>query len=810
MSFINVKKSPKKAKEPKPRTAQETIPYYSIYDDGIIESKPQFFTKAYKLDDINFSAASDVEQEKIFDNYVRFLNSFSSNTRIQLVIHNKTIDNETAIQKVKIRMKSDSYNEYREDYNKLLEIQSKSGRNNIITDKYLVIGVEAVDVEEARIQLGRNDSEIKKQLTRLAKTSKPIVKTQTIEDRLTTIQEIITNKEIKGDERIDIATLTKRGDSTKDFIAPSGFYFNSINDFRMGNLYARTIFVKNYPSLLNTDVVSSIASLPINVVASYNIIPLSQDKAIKKLNDKATGIRGDVIDAEKQAFKAGYSGDLISPKLKYAHEQANELIEEVQSGDQKLFLFSCTFLITADTLDELNMNEQTLLTELNTFIIKADRLSFRQEDGFKTVLPLCRDDGITPFTMPSDNVALFIPFNSVELMDEGGIYYGLNANTKNMLIYDRTKGNNPNGIIVGTPGSGKSMAAKQEIASVFLNTDDDIIIIDPEGEYSELIKAFNGAEIKLAQGSTLFLNPFDMDLQYGDEDNQTNLDPVKVKSDYILSLVDTMIGKTRSLTLPEQSLISSAVVKMYRPYLEQMRLLQDKSITCQPEFSPTLIDFIDAIRSENNPYAPDLAAQLELYTTTHDIFAHKTNIEVNNRFTVYNIKSLGSGLKETGYMVCLDHIWNTIIANFAKGKRTRIYIDEAHHALKTPTAAEYLSTIWRRARKWDGVPTAITQSIVDFNSEAGFSVLDNSSFMMILSQKPTGIEILRDHYNLSESQLAFIDESPFGQGLIRKDGVTIPFVNEFPQNLLLYKLFTTKPDDKKKHNTQKTDRKSLF
>ena len=424
------------------------------------------------------------------------------------------------------------------------------------------------------------------------------------------------------------------------------------------------------------------------------------------------------------------------------------------------------------------------------------------EVGFKTALPLGINDLSVQLSieklLPTDSVSLFIPFTSKELMQKGGMYYGLNAVSHNLLLFNRLNSKNQNGLILGQPGSGKSFSAKREMINVFLTTKDDIYVIDPESEYAHMAQLLDGSVIHLEAGAKVYINPFDMDVQYGDEEGKSGTDPVKMKSDYICMLCESAMGGRYEITNIQKSIIDRVVIQLYKPYLKHMRELNDSSITCDTDASPTMEQFYSLLMDQPEPEAQNIALSLEIYCLgSFDTFAHKTNVDVNNRFTVYDIKDIGNGMKEMGLQVCLNHIWNKIIDNQKNNKRTWFYIDEFHILTKTRSSAEFLQQIWKRARKWGGIPTAITQNVEDLlNSEESRAIINNCEFIMMLSQSPIDRAALAEMYHISDAQLNYITNSPPGQGLIYNGEGIIPFIDKFPKDTKLYKIMSSKPGER--------------
>lgn len=785
-----------------PKTAQETLPYSHVYNSGVIEDAPGHYSKSYALTDLNFKVASQETQEEIFSKYQEMLDSFEAGTRIQLVINNKNISDEEAFGNIQCKPQRDEYNSYRSELNSVLRQKMTEGRNSITSEKYIVVGAKLPNIKEVATYFTRVDNQLAGHFRSLA--NNPDVKSEphTIGRRLKIIHDILNigDENALNEEDIDLEKLAAKRLSTKNIVAPVGFRFDA-DSFRVGDKYACALFVKDFPSSLTTEFMGDISALPFNMVASFTADAKDMDEANKEIKRSMSGIRGNLIEAQKAAFKNGYSGDLVSPDLKYAQEQAEELNDSVRNGDQKMYDFTVVFLVFADSKSELKSNCKTLISAGSKYSLVINKLMYQQELGFKTALPLCRNDMKVMRSMKTEDISLFLPFTTRELSQKGGMYYGLNATSNNMIVFNRLAAKNQNGIILGVPGSGKSFTAKREMINVFLTTNDDIIIIDPENEYLPIGKAFNGTIINLEPGTDVYLNPFDMDIHYGDDENGRASNPVTMKSDFICMLCETMLGNGYELNSIEKSIIDRVVTQLYRPYLEHMeRDIKDKTVTCDRMASPTLDALREALSEQPEPEAQNIALAIEMYSTgNYDTFAHHTRVDGNldNRLLIYNIKNIGTGMKELGLQVCLNDVWNRIIENQKKGKRTWFYIDEFHLLTKTKASADFLIQIWRRARKWGGIPTAITQNVTSLmTSESAMAVLSNTEFIVMLSQSPVDRENLAQMYHISDSQLSYITNAGVGKGLIYTGETIVPFIDNFPKNTNLYKIMTSKADER--------------
>lgn len=790
-----------------PKTVQDTIPYLAVYQNGIIETEQGVFTKSYKLEDVNFKVATDEEQENIFLRYVDFLNTFDSDIRIQLTIFNRNIDEEHVKERILIPFCRDNLNEYREEYNTMLRDKMKEGRNNIVKEKYITLTAKARDSEEAFTRFSKLDTEVSTSIKRINGIDTPPM---TAVERLEVLADIYGDGN-KGNEfykKMQIADKTaesfnfswmiKQGLTTKDLIGPSSFSFD--RDYCMiGDKYAKTLFIDNLPTFINANILTEITELNANMLMNIIFKKLRPDKAMTLLKNQLININSNVVDAQKRAAKAGYSADLISPELLKAQREAQDLMDDITSRNQSLILATFVITLLGNTKDEVDKNLEQLKTTMGKFMCQIKCLNFQQEKGLSTSLPLGRCDVFTDRLLTTESAAIFIPFSSQELTQNNGMYYGLNAVSKNLILFNRKNSKNANGVILGTPGSGKSFTAKREMVNVILNTEDDIYIIDPEREYLPLAELLGGSVIRIAAGGNTYLNPMDMDINYGSDEGKS--DPIAMKCDFIGGLCETMSGDKRALSATQKSIVDRCVRILYQPYLKHMAEVhrQNPTITCDITASPTLKDFYEMLLGQSEHEAHSLALSLERFCIgSLDTFAHRTNVQRNNRFVVYDIKDIGEGMKEMGLQVCLNAVWNQIIENKKINRYTWFYLDEFYLLTQTDSSAAFLQQVWKRARKWAGIPTGITQNVGDLlASPQACAILNNCDFILMLNQSPIDKMQLAQMLNISPTQLSYITNSDPGQGLIYTGKSIVPFLDKFPANNKLYQVMTTKPDDLK-------------
>lgn len=781
-----------------PKTVQESIPYTRVYENGIIETDKGVFSKSYLLGDVNFQIAAQEEQEEIFLSYSDLLNSFGAGVKIQISINNRNIDQEEFANTVLLKPHKDNLNEYREEYNEMLKNKMQEGHNNMRREKYITLSIEAESIEAAVTQFAHLDGELSNAIKKITQSE---TKPMTMIERLSILHDIynIDNPEplyktgvIEKHEveSFNFDHMISQGLTTKDIIGPASMEVKK-DYIKLGDTYARVLFLDNLPTFLSTNILPELTDVSCNMLLSVFYESIPQDKAMKIIRNQIVNINSNVIDAQKKATKSGYSADLISPDLLRAQMESNRILSDMTKRNQKLFLTTIVITHFAESLDELDKQTQSINTVASKHLCQLKKLNYQQEAGFNSCLPLATNKIFVKRMLTTESASVFIPFAAQELTQKNGMYYGLNAVSKNMILFSRLNSKNANGVILGTPGSGKSFSAKREIINVLLNTDDEVFIIDPEREYAPLTALLGGESIRIAAGAKVYINPLDMDMDYADDD-----DPITLKSDFINSLCETIIGGRYGLSPIQKSVIDRCVRQVYQPYVEHMNTLKG-TITYDPDYMPTLVDFYELLLSQPEPEAQNLALSIELYCTgSYDTFAHRTNVNTRSRFVVYDIKDIGSGMKELGLQVCLDAIWNKMISNKKAGKRTWFYIDEFYLLTQTESSAKFLQQIYKRARKWSGIPTGITQNVGDLlESQIAVTILSNCDFILMLNQAPLDRQNLADLLNISPTQLTYVTNADSGQGLLYTGKTIVPFIDRFPSNTKLYKVMTTKPDE---------------
>ena len=782
-----------------PQILQESIPYERVFaEGGLIEVEPGVYSKSYPLPEMNFKTANNESQWQTAEAYSKLIGSFPEGTTVEITIYNKTIDIMKFQEDILLNMKNDGLDAYREEYNAMLLNKLSGAKNNLESVKVLTAAVHAEDPIEAYEKFAQIDSTVNENINIITRHgSEPMTTLERLEllnsiYNQDTAEPLAQKRNIMGHEveSFSLEGCARQGITTKDVIAPAGMQVRN-RKIEVGNVVARSYYVANYPSWVKATLLTELSSIPTNMLVSAYFNRIPQNEAIKMLKRQGTNIKASILETQKKAARSGFDASLISPELQDAKEEASELMQDMTKDNTALYTANIIITLFAPDMEELKRYEELLKAAATKCLVTVKALNFQQEQGYNSALPLANNQISIERLMTSNTLGAILPFSVREVKQRTGMYYGLNAASHNMILYDRTTGTNPNGCILGMPGAGKSFTAKREMINVLLNTDDEVYVIDPEGiDYAPLAHALHGSEIKLAAGSKIYLNPFDLNLENANDDGN----PIKVKTDFITTICEIAIGGRYGLSPFEVSIIDHCVMEVYKPYMEHLR---KTGKTIDQEAAPTMQDFYNELMNYPVPEAQNIAISLERYVKgALDIFAHKTNVEIDNRFTVYNIRDIGTGLKEMGLHICLDNIFNKMISNRKKGKRTWFYIDEFYLMMRSQTSSEYIAEIWKRARKWDGVPTAITQNVEDMlKSEEARTIINNCSFIIILGQTAINKQQLSDMLNISKEEQKYISTAKPGMGLLRIGDDIIPMDDSFPKDTQLYKIMSTRPNE---------------
>lgn len=763
-------------KEAPPRTAQQTLRYKRMFEDGICEIHQGLYSKCVEFSDINYQIARREDQVEIFSRYCEVLNYFHPSIYVQLSIINKHIDSDAFKETMLIKDRQDGLDNYRSEINQMLREKALEGQNSIMRRKYLTFSTPASTYEAAISALSRLEVDILGNLKSLGCDTKILNGAE----RLEVIHNLCRPEE---PFLFNYDWLVENSLTTKDFICPNSFDFSPKSTYEFGNCYGQTIFLKDLPSDLGDKFVTELSDIPCDMVITLHINSVEQDKAFELVKQKISFMEQQKLDERAKLAKANiYDDEMLSYELRYSLNEAKELLNDMQNKNQRMFKVTVLIHTYAKDMDTLNDNIYQIMATARKNNCKAAKLDYLQEEAMNSTLPFGKNHVEIARTLTTASTAIFVPFTTQELFQAGGLYYGLNALSHNLIFFDRKTLKNSNGFILGTPGSGKSFAAKEEIAYVMLNTDDDIMIIDPEREYAPLAVGFGGEIIHISAGSSAHINPMDISMDYADKD-----DPLLLKSEFILSLCDLLVGGKQGLDGAHKSVIDRACMITYQDYFKD----QQKSNV------PTLRDFYRVLKEQPESEAQRMALSLELYITGNlSVFAQPTNVDTQKRLTVYDIRDLGKQLKTMGMLIVLDQIWNRITQNRAKGRRTWIYIDEIYLLFQNEYSANYLFELYKRARKWGAIPTGITQNVEDLLiSDMARRMLSNSDFIMMLNQAAPDRAELAGLLNISNQQLFYVTNAPAGQGLLFVGSSIIPFINKFPMDGHLYSMMTTKVEE---------------
>ena len=761
----------------KAHTAQQTIPYLAMYPDGICKVTEKKYSKSIAYDDINYQLAQADDKTAIFENWCDFLNYFDATVSVQLSFINRGTRSGGAEEVVAIPAQNDAFNSIRTEYADMLKHQLAKGNNGFVKSKYITFSVEADNLNAAKARLARIETDILNNFKVLGAAARPM----TGYERLEALHSVF---HPEGEPfRFSWDWLTPSGLTTKDFIAPSSFRFGEGRYFRMGRKIGAVSFLEILAPELNDRMLADILDLETGIVVNLHIKSIDQTEAIKTIKRKITDLDKMKIEEQKKAVRSGYDMDIIPSDLAMFGGEAKNLLQDLQSRNERMFLLTFLVVNMADTKRKLENDIFAAAGIAQKYNCALTRLDYQQEAGLLSSVPI--GENLIPIQrgLTTSSTAIFIPFITQELFQRGAaLYYGLNALSSNMILCDRKRLKNPNGLILGTPGSGKSFAAKREITNAFLITDDDIIICDPEAEYYPLVRRLHGQVIRISPTSTQYVNPMDINLNYSEDDN-----PLALKSDFLLSLCELVIGGKEGLMPVEKTVIDRSVRNVYRPFLAAP----------DPAKMPILGDLYDELLRQPEPEAARVAAALELYVSgSLNVFNHRTNVELSNRLVCFDIKQLGKQLKKLGMLIVQDQVWNRVTINRAEKKSTRYYMDEFHLLLKEEQTAAYSVEIWKRFRKWGGIPTAITQNVKDLlSSREVENIFENSDFVLMLNQAQGDREILARQLNISPQQMKYVTHTEAGEGLIFYGNVVLPFLDRFPQNTELYRVMTTRPEE---------------
>ena len=759
-------------------SAQDTISYKEMRPDGICIVKDNYFTKTIQFYDINYQLARNEDKNIIFENYCDFLNYFDKSISVQLSFLNQTMDISDFEKSIAIKPQNDDFDGIRAEYTEMLKNQLARGNNGIVRKKYITFGIEADNIQNAKQRLERIETDIINNFKILG------VRAFSLNgmERLELLHSCFNG----GENKLNFSwnLIYKTGLTTKDFIAPTSFNFSDGRCFRMGGTIGAVSFLHILAPELTDEMLKNFLEIQSALSVNIHIKSIDQSEAIKMIKRKITDLDKMKIEEQKKAVRAGYDMDIIPSDINTFGIDAKKLLEDLQGRNERMFLVTVLIMNTAKTKKALNsaiFEVQSIAQQRNC---PLRRLDYQQEDGLMASVPIGINNIGIRRALTTSSTAIFVPFTTQELFSDSpeALYCGLNALSNNMIMVDRKMLKNPNGLILGTPGSGKSFSAKREITNAFLVTNDDIYVCDPEAEYNPLIHALKGQVVKLSPTSKDYLNPLDININYSDEEN-----PLALKSDFVLSFCELIIGGRDGLEPIEKTVIDRSVTRIYQKYFENPT----------PANMPILEDLYEEIKKQPEQEAGRIASALELYVKgSLNVFNHHTNVDISNRIVCFDIKELGKQLKKLGMLVVQDQIWNRVTINRNEHKSTRYYCDEFHLLLKDEQTAAYSVEIWKRFRKWGGIPTGITQNVKDLLSSAEIeNIFENSDYIYMLNQAQGDREILAKKLGISPQQLSYVTQSGAGEGLLFYGNTIIPIIDRFPKDTKLYSLMTTIPQE---------------
>lgn len=759
-------------------SAQDTISYKEMRPDGICIVKDNYFTKTIQFFDINYQLARNEDKNIIFENYCDFLNYFDKSISVQLSFLNQTMDISDFEKSIAIKPQNDDFDEIRAEYTEMLKNQLARGNNGIVRKKYITFGIEADNIQNAKQRLERIETDIINNFKILGVRAFPLDGMERLE--------LLHSCFNGGENKLNFSwnLIYKTGLTTKDFIAPTSFNFSDGQYFKMGGNIGAVSFLHILAPELTDEMLKNFLEIQSALSVNIHIKSIDQSEAIKMIKRKITDLDKMKIEEQKKAVRAGYDMDIIPSDINTFGVDAKKLLEDLQGRNERMFLVTVLVMNIAKTKKALNSSVFEVQSIAQQRNCPLRRLDYQQEDGLMASVPIGINNIGIQRALTTSSTAIFVPFTTQELFSDSpeALYCGLNALSNNMIMVDRKMLKNPNGLILGTPGSGKSFSAKREMTNAFLVTNDDIYVCDPEAEYNPLIHALKGQVVKLSPTSKDYLNPLDININYSDEEN-----PLALKSDFVLSFCELIIGGRDGLEPIEKTVIDRSVTRIYQKYFENP----------VPQNMPILEDLYEEIKKQPEQEAGRIASALELYVKgSLNVFNHRTNVDISNRIVCFDIKELGKQLKKLGMLVVQDQIWNRVTINRNEHKSTRYYCDEFHLLLKDEQTAAYSVEIWKRFRKWGGIPTGITQNVKDLLSSAEIeNIFENSDYIYMLNQAQGDREILAKKLGISPQQLSYVTQSGAGEGLLFYGNTIIPFIDRFPKDTKLYGLMTTIPQE---------------
>ena len=753
-----------------PKKVQDVIPIRRIWPDGIFQVGSKF-VKSWKFADINYLVASREDKESMFLTYSELLNSLDSGATTKITINNHHMKKADFEDSILMPMKADGLDEYRREYNQML-LDKAMDANGIMQEKYITVTVAKKNIEEARAYFARTGAELSQHFTALGSKCTEM----TANDRLRVLHDFYRSGE-ENSFSFDMKDNLKKGHSFRDYICPDSIE-KTADYLKLGERYARVLFLKDYASYIKDSMVAELTDLNRNMMLSIDIIPIPTDEAVREVENRLLGVETNITNWQRKQNQNNNFSAVVPYDMELQRKESKEFLDDLTTRDQRMMFSVITMVITADTKEQLDADTETILSTARKHMCQMATLKYQQVDGLNTVLPIGTRKINAFRTLTTESLAVFIPFKVQEIMDKGGIYFGENAISHNLIMCNKENLLNQSAFVLGVPGSGKSFSVKELISFLILNTEDDILICDPEGEYAPLIEAMGdiGSVIRVSAGGRDCLNAMYMVDGYGENN------PIVVKSEFIMSLIEQIDKK--GVGPQHKSIIDRCIANVYRNAAETGTV-------------PTLCTLREMLLEQPEPEAKQIALSLELYTTgSLDIFGHQSNVDLEKRVVVFDIHGLGAQLKPTGLLVITDTMLNRVTLNWKRGKRTHVFIDEFHVVFENEFSAQFFNSAWRQFRKRNAYPTAITQNVEYLlDSVQASTMLSNSEFIVMLNQAASDRGELAKLLNISNEQMSYITTADPGCGLIKYGGSLVPFVNRFPKNTKLYQLMTTRPGE---------------
>ena len=757
-----------------PKSVQDAVPIHRLWPDGIFQFGSKF-SKTIRFTDINYAIASKEDKTAMFLGYSELLNTLDTGSTTKITINNKRLNRQNFEQEILIPRRDDYLDGYRAEYNSMLMDKVTDSSNSVVQERYVTLSVHRKNIEEARTFFDRVTADVTTRLSHLDAHSDELDAVE----RLRILHDFYRTGE-ETEYRLDLHELMQKGHSFKDAICPDSLEFKK-DHFIMGEKFGRVLFLKEYASYIKDSMINELTALNRTMMLSIDIIPVPIDEAVREMQNRLLGVETNVTNWQRRQNNNNNFSAVVPYDLEQQRKETREMLDDLTTRDQRMMFAVVTLVHLADSRAELDSDTETLQSIARKHLCQLSTLNWQQADGLTTALPLGlrRIDALR--TLTTEALAVLMPFKAQEIREQGGVYYGQNVISKNLIIANRKELLNGNGFILGVSGSGKSFTAKEEIVSLVLSTNDDIIVLDPEREYGVLIEDLGGEVINISAVSRNHINAMDMEQGYGDGEN-----PVVLKSEFLLSLCEQFVGSGK-LSAKEKSIIDRCTANVYRDYIRQN--YQGKT--------PTLQDFHAELMRQSEAEAKDVALAIELFTEgSLNTFAKPTNVDTDAQILCYDIRDLGKQLLPVGMLVVLDSIFNRVIRNSQLGRNTWVYVDEIYILFQHEYSANFLFTLWKRVRKYGACCTGITQNLDDLlQSHTARTMLANSEFLVMLNQAATDRTELAQLLNISDNQLSFITNVDSGRGLIKCGSTIVPFVNSFPKNTRLYKLMTTKPSE---------------